>query len=270
MSTPRLSLIGLTALTLVTLGAGAGRTQTETPWNGPPNWMRELRYDGVPGRQMSNRVEYYVKMAKADEQGKSGRMRWVDRAIGRPLMIAFIPAYKLEEFDTRAGSGPLMTAAFSAEEWQATARAAAEDGTETEVLRRFRNDLSLNRDRHIPSRRGLTLYTEVSVAPGMSWRFERVLKRALEAYAKVAPDTIISTMETVFGQPDGPDYALMQPFGSGNGTYGSVEAYESMHAAVAEAFGEREADAWSENLAAAVTAIDHLMLRRAAPDTFVP
>ena len=231
--------VGL-ALGLGLLGGASGHTlsaqQASTPlkpWTGPPRYLRELRYPGTTGKPMTGRIRYYVKMAEVDEKTNSGRMRWMDRAVGTPLMIAFIPAYKLDDFDTRPDSGKLFTEVFGAEDWRKTAEAAREPGPEIQVLRRFRDDLSMNRDKFAPSQRRTTFYTAVHVKPGMSLHFQQSLKRAVEAYKKVSPDMIINVAETIMPEPDGPDFVVMVPLKSND----EIDKWMDMQSAVEKAFG---------------------------------
>src|SRR5262245_17241931 len=119
MRVKRLAWLLAIASTIAVSGRPFDAQQAQAPlkpWVGPPVYLRELRYPGTTGKPMTGRIQYYVKMAEVDEKTNSGRMRWMDRAVGQPLMIAFIPAYKLEDLDTRPDSGKLFTQIFGAEE----------------------------------------------------------------------------------------------------------------------------------------------------------
>ena len=96
----------------------------------------------------------------------SGRLRWVD-ALSTGQLVISKPAYHhLDDYDARVDSGPILAKAFGdANITLAELYSNAQERTES-VIRKYRDDLSLNRDKHLRATMKIARHNYVTVKPG--------------------------------------------------------------------------------------------------------
>lgn len=234
----------------------------EKKWT-PPNFIRELRYTCYPDK-VDDLIAYFTRLAEADIKINSGRMRWMDGYPYGQLVIAGIRAYHLEEYDTRVGSGTVFAKAFGEDEYRkfSTGYSNAQMRTES-VIRKYRNDLSMNREKHAREGIKATAYLFVTIVPGKNQPFGQLWLRALSAYKKVAPAMIISAAQTLAG--GGPQYVFARPLKS----YAEFETDLAPEEAVERAFGKREAETFSRLVSESVSKWETLVFDRGNADTNV-
>ena len=249
--------VGMAAI----LGASGARPAAAQP---PPNFIRELRYTCYPDKTQ-DLIAYFARLADADIKINSGRMRWMDGAPYGHFVIAGIPAYHLAEYDSRVGSGTVFSKAFGEEEYRKYAQGYSNAQMRTHsVIRRYRDDLSRNRAKHLRATTRVSRYTYVTVKPGKGTLFEQATQKAVAALGQVAPGAVLSAAQTMAG--GGPQYLLVEPFAS----YEDLGKAVDLAAAVEKAFGKAEAAAWRARLAEAVENTEVVLMQKVAKDSFVP
>jgi len=246
------------AATLAAFAAGPAVAQA------PPNFIRELRYTCYPDKT-PDLIAYFARLADADIQINSGRMRWMDGAPYGHFVIAGIPAYRLAEYDSRVGSGTVFSKAFGEEEYRKYAQGYSNAQMRTHsVIRRYRDDLSLNRAKHLRATTKVSRYTYVTVKAGKGAVYEQAAQKAVAALRQVAPGAVLSAAQTIAG--GGPQYLLVEPFAS----YEDLGKAIDPAAAVEKAFGKVEAAAWRARLAESVESTEVALMQKVAKDSFVP
>lgn len=242
-------LVGIT----IVLGVRNVSFTQEKKWV-PPNYIRELRYTCYPDK-IGDLIAYFTRLAEADIKENSGRMRWMDSDPYGQLVIAGIPAYHLEEYDNRVGSGTVFTRAFGADEYRKYSAGYSNAQMRTHsVIRKYRDDLSMNRDKHLRATTKFSLYTYVTVKPGKAKLFEHSATKTIAACKQIAPDYILSAAQTIAG--GGPEYLFVAPFKS----YADLEKAIDAGLAVEKAFVKVEA----------VESTESVIMQKTAKDSFVP
>ena len=149
---------------------------------------------------------------------------------------------------------PLECAGFRYNEAQITA---------TSVIRRYRNDLSLNRDKHLREQTRTTAYTFVTVFPLRGPVFEALWLKAVGAYKKVQPDIILTAAQTIVGS--GPQYVVARPLKN----YGEFEGDLTPEQAVEKAFGKTERDNFNRLVSESIKTWDTVLMDKGDMDTNV-
>lgn len=230
----------------------------------PPNFIRELRYTCYP-EKTQDLIAYFTRLAEADLKIQSGRMRWMDGQPYGQLVIAGIPAYRLEEYDTRPSSGSVFIRAFGEDEYRKYSSGYANAQMRTEsVIRRYRDDLSLNRTRHLRQAAKISRYTYVTVKLGKASLFEQAATQMIAAYRQVAPEFVVSGAQTIAG--GGAQYLFVSPFA----TYAALESALAPEAAVEKAFGKAELAARNKMISESVERTETIIMQKVGKDSFVP
>src|SRR5579862_1726474 len=176
----------------------SGQNDSAKKWM-PPNYVRELRYTCYPDKTR-DMIAYFTRLAEADAKLHSGRMRWVDALPYGQLVISNLPAYRLEEYDTRVESGVILAKAFGDDEYRKLAELYRNAQQQSEsVIRKYRDDLSINRDQHLRANMKIARHNYVTVKPGKVPLFEEAAHELIAALKKIAPGMIMSSAETIAG-----------------------------------------------------------------------
>jgi hypothetical protein len=157
--------------------------------------------------------EYFRRLEVASVAAGRPVERWVDASHQGSRRIVTLPASSLSAFGSDRYNESVLRAAFGDDTYRAlTAQYDRAQLSRTSFIRRYRDELSLRRQRH--ARAGLwgTAYTLVDVGPGREREFERLWRRAMEAHGRLTPDLVLSVSETIAG--GGPRYLIAQPVGS--------------------------------------------------------
>jgi len=248
---------------LLAASAPAQNGEGAKKWT-PPNYVRELRYTCYPDKAR-DMVLYFTRLAEADAKLNSGRMRWVDALPYGQLVISNLPAYHLDEYDARVDSGVILAKAFGDEEYHKLGELYSNAQQHTEsVIRKYRDDLSLNRDKHLRANMKIARHNYVTVKPGKGPVFEEAARELIAALKKIAPNTILSCAQTIAG--GGPQYLFVTPFAS----YAELQNARIPATAVEEAFGKAEAAKWAAKVAESVETTEYVLMQKAAKDSFVP
>jgi len=230
----------------------------------PANYVRELRYTCYPDK-VHDMLQYFTRLAEADAKLNSGRMRWVDALPYGQLVISNIPAYHLSEYDARVDSGMILAKAFGDEEYHKLGELYinAQERTES-VIRKYRDDLSINRDKYLRANMKIARHNYVTVKPGKVPLFEEAARELIAALTKIAPDMVMSCAQTISGS--GPHYLFVVPFAS----YAELQNARIPATAVEAAFGKEEAAKWAAKVTEAVENTEYVLMQKAAKDSFVP
>jgi hypothetical protein len=228
-----------------------------------PNYVYELWYQ-VYSNQSRGFNQYFQKLKEADLQTKSGRQRFVDIQPYSNTRVISMPSKELGEFDNRMSSSAVFTKAFGADEYHKYATLYNEAQiTATSVIRRYRNDLSLNRDKHARERTATTAYTFVTVFPLKGPVFEGLWLKAMEAYRKVQPEIILIAAQTIVGS--GAQYVVARPLKS----YREFEGDLTPEQAVEKAFGKTERDNFNRLVSESIKTWDTVLMDKGDMDTNV-
>jgi len=228
-----------------------------------PNYVYELWYQ-VYSNKSRGFNQYFQKLKEADLQTHSGRQRFVDLQPYSNTRVIFMPAKELGEFDTRVSSSAVFSKAFGEEEYHKYAALYNEAQiTATSVIRKYRNDLSLNRDKHLREQTRTTAYTFVTLYPLKGPAFEALWHKAVEAYRKVQPDIILTAAQTIVGS--GPQYVIARPLKS----YGEFEGDLTPEQAVEKAFGQAERDNFNRLVASSIKTWETVLMDKGDMDTNV-
>ena len=112
-------------------------------------------------------------------QTQSGRQRFVDIQPYSNYRVISMPARELGEFDNRVSSSAVFSKAFGEDEYHKYAALYNEAQiTATSVIRKYRNDLSLNRAKQLREQTRTTAYTFVTVFPLKGPVFESLWLKA--------------------------------------------------------------------------------------------
>jgi hypothetical protein len=228
-----------------------------------PNYVYEVWYQVYSNK---SRVfnEYFQKLKQADLQTHSGRQRFVDIQPYSNTRVISMPAKELGEFDTRVSSGAVFSKAFGEEEYRKhDALYSQAQISATSVIRRYRNDLSLNRDKHLREQTRTTACTYVTVFPLKGPVFEALWHKAVDAYRKVQPEIIFTAAQTIAGL--GPQYVIARPLKS----YGEFAGDLTPEQAVEKAFGQAERDNFNRLVASSIKTWDTVLMDKGDMDTNV-
>ena len=227
------------------------------------NYVYELWYQ-VYSNKSRGFNQYFQKLKEADLQTNSGRQRFVDIQPYSNTRVISMPAKELGEFDNRSTSSAVFNKAFGEAEYHKYAALYNEAQiTATSVIRKYRNDLSLNRDKHVRERTATTAYTFVTVFPLKGPVFEQLWLKAVEAYKKVEPDIILIAAQTIVGS--GAQYVVARPLKS----YGEFEGDLTPEQAVEKAFGAAERDNFNRLVASSIKTWDTVLMDKGDMDTNV-
>ena len=227
------------------------------------NYVYELWYQ-VYSNKSRGFNQYFQKLKEADMQTQSGRQRFVDIQPYSNTRVISMPAKELGELDNRSSSSDVFSKAFGEAEYHKYAALYNEAQiTATSVIRRYRNDLSLNRDKHVRERTATTAYTFVTVFPLKGPVFEQLWLKAVEAYKKVQPDIILTAAQTIVGS--GAEFVIARSLKS----YGEFEGDLTPEQAVEKAFGATERDTFNRLVASSIKTWDTVLMDKGDMDTNV-
>ena len=200
----------------------------------PPNYVYEIWWE-VYTNKGAALTRYLTRLREADLKTASGRRRFADIHPWSNRRIVSAPLVELGDYDRRLESATVFRQAFGDEEYRQYAAALAEAQiSRTSYLRKYRDDLSLHRDRHTRDGIRATAYSFVTVWPWKEPQFEQLWRRALAAYRKVAPEMVLTVAETLAG--GGAQYVVARPLTS----YAQFETDLTPEQAVEKAFGAAE------------------------------
>ncbi len=200
----------------------------------PPNYVYEIWWE-VYTNKSAALTRYLTRLREADLKIASGRRRFADVHPWSNRRIVSVPLAELGDYDRRPESATVFRQAFGDQEYRQYAAALAEAQiSRTSYLRKYRNDLSLNRDRQAREGIQATAYSFVTVLPAKEPQFEELWRRVIAAYRKVAPEMVLTVAETLAG--GGPQYVAARPLAS----YAQFETDLTPEQAVEKAFGAAE------------------------------
>jgi hypothetical protein len=229
------------AVVVATVAAAMGPAQASQPLRGElPKYSFETLYELRPGTHATF-DRYWATLEDLSRRGGPRYARWVDGTADGASRLVTLPVLHLAELgNERRDQEALRTILGAA---QADAVIAAFDGAQlsrTSYIRQYRSELSANRERY---RRGAASELSfVTVLDGHEATFERVWRRAVEAYRRAAPMQVITVSRTVVG--GGPQFVITRP--------ASADALEPAQA-VGHAFGEDAQQRFEADLRKAVS-----------------
>lgn len=214
------------ALVVATGAATMGPAQASQPVHGElPRYSFETLYELRPGAGATF-DQYWATLEDVSRRGGPRYARWVDGTADGMSRLVTLPVHHLAELGNERRDQEALRTILGAV--QAEAVIAGFDGAQlsrTSYIRQYRAELSANRERH---RRGAASdLSFVTVVDGHEADFERLWRRAVEAYRRAAPLQVMTVSRTVVG--GGPQFVITRP--------SSGDALEPAQA-VRHAFGE--------------------------------
>lgn len=194
------------------LAAWTGSTDAAGTGPGEARYAFEIWYDLRP--ELAAQFDDYFRRLN-DAGVVTGRPveRWVDASYLGSRRIVTLPAADLSAFGAERYNESVLRMAQGEQASRAlTAQYVDAQLSRTSFIRRYRDDLSLRRQRHARETLWGTAYTLVDVAPDRYREFDRLWRRAMEAHATAAPDLVLTVSETIVG--GGPRYLIAQPLRS--------------------------------------------------------
>ena len=214
------------AVFVATGAATMGPAQASQSVHGElPRYSFETLYELKPGTDATF-DQYWATLEDVSRRGGPRYARWVDGTADGTSRLVTLPVHHLAELSNERRDQEALRTILGAV--QADAVIGAFDGAQlsrTSYIRQYRSELSANRERH---RRGTASELSfVTVLDGHEADFERLWRRAVEAYRRAAPMQVITVSRTVVG--GGPQFVITRP--------SSGDALEPAQA-VRHAFGE--------------------------------
>ena len=210
----------------------------------PVNYAFETYYDLRPGG--SEAFDRFFATLKNDTAHGIAIARYVDAVddASHTRRVVTLPVEHLAEYGADRRNEEVLRAVLGED----SARAIIVDFNQaqlsrTSYLRQYRTDLSVNRERH--SRGAADEVSFVTVVEGGEPAFERVWRRAAEAYRTIAPAQVVAVARTLVG--GGPQYVIARPVEPGMAP-SALQPAET----VRQAFGDRAAREFDEDLRAVV------------------
>lgn len=222
-------------LAAVATAAAAGTPEPETGRPGVANYIFEAHYEL---RQGGARAfdRYWAALRDTSLDRVDGIVRHVDGVDGDTRRIVALPVVRLDQYRAERRNEDLLRAALGVEEAEAIIQGFNDaQVSRTSYLRQYRSDLSVNHARHHRGRAADV--SIVTVVEGREAAFERVWRRAADAYRVAAPDDVVSVARTLVG--GGPQFVITRPLPSS--MLGPAEA-------VRKAEGERAAQQFADDL----------------------
>ena len=207
---------------------------------GLANYVFETHYELRPGASAAFDT-FWAALQDSSQLGVA-IARYVDAVddAGHTRRVVTLPVERLSEYGSDRRNEEILRSALGED----AARAIIDDFNASQVsrtsyLRQYRTDLSVNRDRDHRVR--AVEVSLVTVVEGREAAFERVWRRAAEAFRMVAPDHVVTVARTLVG--GGPQFVVARPLPSMSGA-SALPPVE----AVRQAYGDRAAREFEEEL----------------------
>lgn len=233
-------------LSLLLAVAAAGLAEARGPEGdrtGLANYTFETHYELRPGGSVAF-DRFWAALQDSSPIG-TAIARYVDAVdeAGHTRRVVTLPVERLAEYGADRRNEEILRAALGED----AAGAIIGDFNDaqlsrTSYLRQYRTDLSVNRDRH--HRGTATTVSLVTVMEGQEPAFERVWRRAADAYRTIAPGQAVTVARTLVG--GGPQFVIARPLQPQRSA--GLEPVE----AVRQAYGDRAALEFEEDLRAMV------------------
>jgi hypothetical protein len=201
-------VVALLVATAMTAPAGA----QEQP-KAHANYIFETHYELRAGAADAF-DDYWAALQDGSRRGALAIVRYVDSVDDpeRTRRVVSLPVAQLAEYGLDRRNEDMLRSAMGAEAAAAIISAFNQaQESRTSYLRQYRPDLSVNRERHHRGSRA-----EVSMVTTVEGRepvFERVWRRAADAYRRVAPESVVVVARTLVG--GGPQFEIVRPLREG-------------------------------------------------------
>ena len=234
------SLAGCVVLLAVIVAATMGPAPTAVAQqhglqHAKPNYLFETLFDVRDGATDAF-DRYWAALKELAEDGADAPRRFVEGQANGTGRRVTLPVARLAEYRVDRRNEAVLRTSLGEDAAGVLIRQFNEAQiSRTSYLRRFRDDLSVRRDRH--ARTAATAVTFVMVTPGREPAFERAWQRGAEAFAKTDAAFVATVARTLVG--GGPQFVITRP-ALERGPRTALGA-EDLVAAVREAFGNAAA-----------------------------
>jgi hypothetical protein len=216
----------------------------ESPRTRPVNYIFETHYDLRSGGSAAfDRFWAALRNTPAHVLTIARHVDAVDDA-GHVRRVVTLPVEHLAEYGADRRNEDVVRSTMGED----AARAVIGEFNEAQLsrmsyLRQYRTDLSVNREQY--HRGAADAVSFVTVVEGGEPAFERVWRRAAEAYRAIAPAQVMTVARTLVG--GGPQFVIARPIEAGTAT-----AVLQPAEAVRQAFGNEAAREFDNDLRAVV------------------
>jgi hypothetical protein len=203
----------LVVLLLVAMTGPAGAQEQRSSERA--NYIFETHYELRAGAADAF-DDYWAALQDSARRGAPAIVRYVDGVDDPERMrrVVSLPVAQLTEYGLDRRNEDILRSAMGAEAAAAIISAFNQaQESRTSYLRQYRPDLSVNRERHHRgSRAEVSMVTTVE---GREPAFERLWRRAADAYRRIAPESVVVVARTLVG--GGPQFEIVRPLREGYG-----------------------------------------------------